>query len=360
VSSHYEVLGVDPQADTDTLRRAYLRAARASHPDTGGNVETFAAVASAWQVLSCPQARARYDAEVAGDGIDDDLGWGCETAYGEQVRPTGSGPWPAAPPPARPGPPPPRPRDDPPDLQDTLDQLAPPDPFRSVPLSLPLGAPAGRRRRRWNPRLVVLGCFLLAQLGRVTGVGARIGSLPPEVLGSMFVLAMWVLGLVARSQQRGRRGLGSVALWLSVGCTAFMGLVGAASDEVGYLPLQVLVVALVTGTWAWVCWRFARRRDAVREREHRADRLALAHSWNVLLDAARTPGSRIVQAAPAAGRDAMVEVKDALTGEWARLRLDRAMCGMWLVLHGATPLARAPAEAPRAWSQVLAEAGGRR
>jgi DnaJ-class molecular chaperone len=33
VPTHYEVLGVDPGADTETIRRAYLMVAKATHPD---------------------------------------------------------------------------------------------------------------------------------------------------------------------------------------------------------------------------------------------------------------------------------------------------------------------------------------
>ncbi|WP_317231138.1 J domain-containing protein, partial [Clavibacter sp. MX14-G9D] len=40
----YEVLGVDPAADTTALRAAYRRLVRATHPDTGGEAHLFHAV----------------------------------------------------------------------------------------------------------------------------------------------------------------------------------------------------------------------------------------------------------------------------------------------------------------------------
>ncbi|MDU1691790.1 MAG: J domain-containing protein, partial [Bradyrhizobium sp.] len=37
MKTHYQVLGVSPRADLDTIKRAFRRAAKAHHPDlTGG------------------------------------------------------------------------------------------------------------------------------------------------------------------------------------------------------------------------------------------------------------------------------------------------------------------------------------
>jgi molecular chaperone DnaJ len=57
----YEILGVSPEASPDDVKRAYRKKARESHPDAGGDEETFKQVTHAYQVLSDPEKRVRYD-----------------------------------------------------------------------------------------------------------------------------------------------------------------------------------------------------------------------------------------------------------------------------------------------------------
>jgi curved DNA-binding protein CbpA len=59
----YIVLGVARQASGEEIVRAYRRAARASHPDSGGcgSAERFQAVSDAYEVLRDPGRRAVYD-----------------------------------------------------------------------------------------------------------------------------------------------------------------------------------------------------------------------------------------------------------------------------------------------------------
>ncbi|MFD5821268.1 DnaJ domain-containing protein [Nesterenkonia xinjiangensis] len=57
----YAVLGVSPEADLKTIRSAYRRQARDSHPDRGGSAEEFHRVQAAWEVLRSEAARAAYD-----------------------------------------------------------------------------------------------------------------------------------------------------------------------------------------------------------------------------------------------------------------------------------------------------------
>jgi hypothetical protein len=64
----YEVLGVPATADDETLRRAYRRAARESHPDLGGDAQRFRRVQVAWERVGTPAARRAYDAGAAGPG----------------------------------------------------------------------------------------------------------------------------------------------------------------------------------------------------------------------------------------------------------------------------------------------------
>src|SRR5215207_10789219 len=59
--SPYEVLGVPPDADATTLRIAYRRALRLTHPDTGGDPTRFHAVQIAWELVGTPEARAAFD-----------------------------------------------------------------------------------------------------------------------------------------------------------------------------------------------------------------------------------------------------------------------------------------------------------
>lgn len=57
----YELLGVPRDASPDDIKRAYRRQARQHHPDAGGDEEAFKQITHAYQVLSDPQKRARYD-----------------------------------------------------------------------------------------------------------------------------------------------------------------------------------------------------------------------------------------------------------------------------------------------------------
>ncbi len=61
-ASPYEVLGVAASATEDDLRRAFRRALRATHPDTGGDPRHFTAVQLAWERIGTPEKRAAYDA----------------------------------------------------------------------------------------------------------------------------------------------------------------------------------------------------------------------------------------------------------------------------------------------------------
>jgi molecular chaperone DnaJ len=61
---YYEVLGVAREADKEDLKRAYRRMARKYHPDVNkeaGAEETFKEISHAYEVLSEPETRARYD-----------------------------------------------------------------------------------------------------------------------------------------------------------------------------------------------------------------------------------------------------------------------------------------------------------
>lgn len=62
---YYAILGVDRSASPDDIKRAYRRLARESHPDANPDdphaEERFKQISEAYQVLSDPGARQRYD-----------------------------------------------------------------------------------------------------------------------------------------------------------------------------------------------------------------------------------------------------------------------------------------------------------
>lgn len=61
---YYQILGVSRDADKDELKRAYRRLARQYHPDVNkepGAEEKFKEINRAYEVLSEPDTRARYD-----------------------------------------------------------------------------------------------------------------------------------------------------------------------------------------------------------------------------------------------------------------------------------------------------------
>eukprot|EP00980_Cylindrotheca_fusiformis_P022951 scaffold9948_cov129-Cylindrotheca_fusiformis.AAC.19 len=85
---YYDVLEVDPKADTSAIKRRYYVLARKYHPDKVGkedkeSVNKFKEIAEAYQVLSDPHLRERYDKDgreaLSGDKTE---------INGEQIDPS--------------------------------------------------------------------------------------------------------------------------------------------------------------------------------------------------------------------------------------------------------------------------------
>lgn len=59
--SHYDTLDIAPNADEATIKRAYRRKSSEHHPDRGGDTTQMAAINRAYETLSDPDKRKRYD-----------------------------------------------------------------------------------------------------------------------------------------------------------------------------------------------------------------------------------------------------------------------------------------------------------
>jgi len=62
IFSPYVILGISPTADIEAIKTAYRQLSKRHHPDKGGDPIIFDAITKAYDVLSNPDRRKRYDA----------------------------------------------------------------------------------------------------------------------------------------------------------------------------------------------------------------------------------------------------------------------------------------------------------
>lgn len=61
IQCHYDVLGIDMEANIATIKKAHRQLARQHHPDKGGDEEVFKRIQEAYECLSDPAERQWYD-----------------------------------------------------------------------------------------------------------------------------------------------------------------------------------------------------------------------------------------------------------------------------------------------------------
>lgn len=385
---HYARLGVSRGSDARDIARAFRRAARHEHPDSGGDVERFRALEEAYRVLINPELRRVYDLELdggapdwddvawgvevvqappeAGDadhgGLDwdDDLGWGDDGADGvprEEGRAST-------------------------DAEDVGSRRL--DPFVGGPVSLPDPlAPAGRPEPLPGPgvREVVTGLSAAALAAvacvawwidlelaaRATGepVDEEAMELP---LGALMVLIV-VLALYAHHPSTPS---GHVSRWLLLGAFSLAWFLGMGQDGwTGFTWVSVVAgpgaVALAV---VWAALYRSRIYDPARvaavarqSTGWRIDRHHRAEEWNRVRAALQMPGRTAVLVGPAATDASGHPVPwrrwtfDPRTGaQEVRLIGDASTQGSWVVVDAdGRVVATAPERSLEAWLDVLQE-----
>ena len=86
----YTVLGIPRDANQRQVRQAYRRLAKRHHPDLNPDsdaIEQMRRVNQAWETLSTPGLRARYDADTARQTAGSTGHWSAAPRYGSATGP---------------------------------------------------------------------------------------------------------------------------------------------------------------------------------------------------------------------------------------------------------------------------------
>ena len=101
--TYYDLLEIAPTADLPEIRQAFRQLARRYHPDVNPGdrtaLEHFQQISHAYQVLSDPVARSRYDATLQGSTVFNSEGQSRHTAaewYQQGLQLTQQGRYPEA------------------------------------------------------------------------------------------------------------------------------------------------------------------------------------------------------------------------------------------------------------------------
>ena len=88
---YYDILGVTPDADAKSIKKAYRKMARQYHPDVSKHhnaEEKFKEAGEAYEVLKNHEKRAKYDSlkqyGARGQDFNPPPGWDDDRAYNEQ------------------------------------------------------------------------------------------------------------------------------------------------------------------------------------------------------------------------------------------------------------------------------------
>jgi len=62
----HQILGIDPSASEDEIKKAYRKLAMKYHPDKGGDEEKFKQISEAYSILTDPEKKREYEASQRG------------------------------------------------------------------------------------------------------------------------------------------------------------------------------------------------------------------------------------------------------------------------------------------------------
>jgi DnaJ-class molecular chaperone len=87
MTNPHEILGVEHDADFDTIKRAYLKRAKAAHPDAGGSTEEFVQLQTAFEMMATTCGSRTRTSRPHDDVAEDNVPQGRPSqTYGDFVQ----------------------------------------------------------------------------------------------------------------------------------------------------------------------------------------------------------------------------------------------------------------------------------